>query len=121
MKYPYEDITHAIIGVFYDVYNDLGPGFLEKVYENALLVELNTRGLKAHSQCPVSVQYKGHTVGEYIADIIVGDNIICEVKAIQKLRPEHEAQLLNYLKATGIKVGLLLNFGPKPQVMRRIF
>jgi len=121
MKYPYDDITHAIIGAFYDVYNVLGPGFLENVYENALLIELNDRGLKAHSQCPVKVQYKGQTVGEYIADIIVEDSIICEIKAIQKLRPEHEAQLLNYLKATGIKIGLLLNFGPKPQVKRRIF
>jgi GxxExxY protein len=121
MKYPYDDITRVIIGAFYDVYNALGPGFLEKVYENALLIELGARGLKVHSQYPVTVHYKGQNVGEYMADIIVEDNIICEVKAIQKLRPEHEAQLLNYLKATEIKIGLLLNFGPKPQVKRRIF
>lgn len=121
MTYQFEDITRIIIGAFYETYNSLGPGFLEKVYENALMIELKERGLRAHHQCPINVRYKGECVGEYIADIVVEDKIICEIKAVQKLRPEHEAQLLNYLKATRIKVGLLLNFGPKPEIMRRIY
>ena len=121
MKYKYEDITRLIIGSFYNVYNTLGPGFLEKVYENALLIELKGQGLAVDSQYPINVYYKEICVGEYVADIIVEDRIVCEVKAIRKLRPEHEAQLLNYLKATRIKLGLLLNFGPEPKVVRRIY
>jgi GxxExxY protein len=121
MKYQFEDTTRKIIGAFYETYNALGPGFLEKVYENALLIEMRAQGLRVNSQCPISVYYKTHCVGEYVADIIVDDKVICEIKAIQKLRSEHEAQLLNYLKATRMKIGLLLNFGPKPEIMRRIY
>ena len=121
MKYKYEDTTRLIIGSFYNVYNTLGPGFLEKVYENTLLIELKAQGLAVDSQYPINVYYKEICVGEYVADIIVEDRIVCEVKAIRKLRPEHEAQLLNYLKATRIKLGLLLNFGPEPKVVRRIY
>ena len=121
MTYKFGNTTQTIIGAFYETYNALGPGFLEKVYENALMIELKERGLRAHHQCPIDVHYKGECVGEYIADIVVEDKVICEIKAVQQLRPEHEAQLLNYLKATSIKVGLLLNFGPKPEIMRRIF
>ncbi len=121
MHYPFENTTRRIIGAYYEVYNQLGFGFLEKVYENAMVVELKARGLQVNPQHPIKVVYKGNPVGEYMADIIVDKKVICEIKAIQSLRPEHEAQLLNYLKATGIKVGLLLNFGPKPEIMRRVF
>jgi len=121
MKYQFENTTRKIIGAFYETYNALGPGFLEKVYENALLIELKAQELQVNSQFPITVYYKAHCVGEYVADIIVEDKIICEIKAIQKLRSEHEAQLLNYLKATRMKIGLLLNFGPKPEIMLRIY
>ena len=106
---------------FYDVYNKLGYGFLEKVYENALLMELEKKGLAAESQKPITVTYDGRAVGEYFADIFVEDAIIAEIKAVKNLSAEHEAQVLNYLKATDIEVGLLLNFGPKPEVRRKAF
>ena len=121
MHYPYENTTRNIIGAFYEVYNHLGTGFLEKVYENALLFELRSRGLKANAQSPIKVWYKGEVVGAYLSDIVVEKKVLCEIKAIQILRPEHEAQLINYLKATGLKFGLLLNFGPKPEIMRRVY
>ena len=103
------DITDKIIRAFYKVNNTLGFGFLEKVYENALLIELLERGLKALNQFPIQVQYKGQNVGEYFADIVVNDQIIIELKAVDTLQKIHEAQLLNYLKATGYKIGLLIN------------
>ncbi|MDJ0855959.1 MAG: GxxExxY protein [Desulfobacterales bacterium] len=121
MVYEFENTTRDIIGAFYEVYNHLGPGFLEKVYENAMLIELKIRGLQVNAQHPIKVKYKAHSVGEYLADLWVEGKVICEIKAMQSLRPEHEAQLINYLKATGIKVGLLLNFGPKPEIMRRVY
>lgn len=121
MRYHFENTTRRIIGAYYEVYNQLGSGFLEKVYENALLIELKSRGLKVSAQQPIQVAYKGNPVGDYMADIVVEKKVICEIKAIQSLRSEHEAQLINYLKATGIKVGLLLNFGPKPEIMRRVY
>ncbi|MBT0652206.1 GxxExxY protein [Geobacter luticola] len=116
-----KELTDAIICCFYTVYNTLGYGFLEKVYENALKVELGKRGLKAKVQYPITVQYNGEPVGEYFADILVEDEVIVEIKAAKTLLNEHEAQLLNYLKGTGKEVGLLLNFGPSPQVKRRVF
>ncbi len=121
MVYEFENTTRGIIGAFYEVYNHLGPGFLEKVYENAMLIELKIRGLQVNAQHPIKVKYKAHSVGEYLADLWVEGKVICEIKAMHSLRPEHEAQLINYLKATGIKVGLLLNFGPKPEIMRRVY
>lgn len=121
MKYQYENTIRMIIGTFYETYNALGPGFSEKVYENALRIELKARGLKVNSQCPITVYYNEHCVGEYVADIIVEDKIICGIKAIQKLRSEHEAQLLNYLKTTRMKIGLLVKSVPKPEIMRRIY
>jgi GxxExxY protein len=120
-KYQHETLTKHIIGSFYNVYNELGFGFLEKVYENAMLVALTSSGLKAEKQYPISVLFEGHIVGEYLADIVVENKVIIEIKAIKQLSTEHEAQLLNYLKATNIEVGLLLNFGPKPEIMRRVF
>jgi GxxExxY protein len=104
------EITYQINGAVFEVNKVLGPGFLEKVYQNALIVELQTRGLKAESQVPIKVFYKDDVVGEYIADIIVEDKVIVELKTAEKIDKMHEAQLLNYLKATGIQIGLLVNF-----------
>jgi len=104
------DITYAINGAVFEVNKVLGPGFLEKVYENALLYELKNRGLKAIGQAPINVIYKGQCVGEYFTDILVEDSVIIELKTAERIEKIHEAQLLNYLKATGIQVGLLVNF-----------
>ena len=104
------DITYAINGAVFEVNKILGPGFLEKVYENALLIELKKRGLKVESQVPIRVFYKGSAVGEYLADMLVEKKVIVELKTVETLDKIHEAQLLNYLKATGIQVGLLVNF-----------
>ncbi len=120
-SYKHTELTDAIICCFYTVYNTLGYGFLENVYLNALLAEFENRGIAATAQSPVSVFYGDRQVGEYFADILVSNRIIIEVKAVKNLAPEHEAQLLNYLKATDVEVGLLLNFGPQPQVKRRFF
>ncbi|MCE9565481.1 MAG: GxxExxY protein [Planctomycetes bacterium] len=117
----HEDLTERIISAFYHVYNTLGWGFLEKVYRNALQYELSKRGLRVATNDKIDVYYDGVHVGEYFADLIVEGVVILELKAAEHLLPEHEAQLLNYLKATTIDVGLLLNFGPKPQVRRKIF
>ncbi|HEX7357835.1 MAG TPA: GxxExxY protein [Ignavibacteriaceae bacterium] len=120
-EYLYKELTSKIISCFYKVYNVLGFGFLEKVYENALLIELNARGLYAEKQKPIKVIYENETVGEYYADIIVENKIIIELKAAESLIEEHELQLINYLKATNIELGLLLNFGKKPEIRRKIF
>ncbi len=115
------DITYKVNGAIFEVNRILGPGFLEKVYENALLIELRERGLKAESQVAIKVVYKGEEVGEYFADILVEDEIILELKAVQSLEKIHEAQILNYLKASGKKVGLLINFThPKAAIKRFI-
>ncbi len=115
------DLTEKIIKAFYKVYNTLGYGFLEKVYENALLIELERMDLHAISQQKIKVYYEGHPVGDYFADIVVNDLVILEIKAAETLREEHKAQLINYLKATEKEVGLLLNFGRSPEVKRVIF
>jgi len=116
-----KELTDRIIKIFYKVYNKLGYGFLEKVYENAMMVELEKAGISAVEQSPVHVLYDGGIIGEYFADILVDDKVIVEIKAIKQLVEENEAQLLNYLKATAVEVGLLFNFGPKPQVKRKAF
>ena len=117
----YSELTDAIICCFYNVYNSLGYGFLEKVYENALLIELKKLGVQAESQVPITISYSGEVVGEYFCDMLIDNKVIVEVKAVRSLLSEHEAQLLNYLKATNIEVGLLLNFGPDPNVKRKAF
>jgi GxxExxY protein len=104
------ELTYLINGAIFEVNRILGPGFLEKVYENALLMELKARGIKAAAQYPIKVRYKDQIVGEYFADLLVEDQVIIELKTVDKIERIHEAQLLNYLKATGIKVGLLVNF-----------
>lgn len=114
-------VTYTINGAVFEVNRVLGPGFLEKVYENALLIELNKRGLKAESQVPIKVLYKKDMVGEYIADLLVEKKVIIEIKTVETLDNVHEAQLLNYLKATGIHVGLLVNFKhPKAEIKRMV-
>ena len=117
----HEEITDRIIGAFYKVYNELGYGFLEKVYENALRIGLVRMGLRVDTQRPISVYYESQVVGEYFADLCVEDSVIVEVKTAEGLSRAHEAQLTNYLKATAMEVGLLLNFGPKPEFSRKIF
>ena len=119
--YKHKELTGQVIKAFYDVYNTLGYGFLEKVYENALVIELQKLGLDVMAQARIEVCYDGHLVGEYFADLLVERKVIVEVKAARTLGDGHEAQLLNYLKATPYEVGLLLNFGPKPQVKRKAY
>ncbi|MBM4176246.1 MAG: GxxExxY protein [Ignavibacteria bacterium] len=119
--HKYSEVTELIIKAFYNVYNKLGYGFLERVYENAISIELERFGLKFERQSPLKVYYDGYEIGEYFADIIVNDVVIVELKANETLHPENEAQLLNYLKATNLEVGLLLNFGKSPQIKRRVF
>jgi len=120
-EYLYQELTSNIISCFYKVYNTLGFGFLEKVYENALLFELSKSGLFVERQKPIKVHYEDILVGEYFADLIVENKVIIEIKAVDALIEEHELQLINYLKATEIEVGLLLNFGKKPEIRRKIF
>ena len=117
----HQETTQAIIEAFYAVYNTLGYGFLEKIYEEALACELTHRGLVVQQQEPIEVFYRDKKVGDYFADILVNETVIVEVKAVESLGEKHEAQLINYLRSTNLEVGLLLNFGPKPQVKRKIF
>ena len=119
--YTHTEITERITAAFYNVYNTLGYGFLEKVYQNAMEVELVARGLTIIPQAPLKVYYSGVVVGEYFADLLVEGCVIVELKAAEGIVTEHHAQLLNYLKATDINVGLLLNFGPKPEVRRKVY
>jgi GxxExxY protein len=114
------DLTYLINGAIFEVNRILGPGFLEKVYENALLMELKARGIRAVSQYPIKVMYKDQIVGEYFADLLVEDQVIIELKTVDKIERIHEAQLLNYLKATGIKVGLLVNFKSTKADIKRL-
>jgi len=114
-------LTEDIIGAFYHVYNTLGYGFLESVYQNALMVTLRKRGHSVEVRQPVQVRFEGVIVGQYFADLIVNRVVIIELKSVETLCEAHESQLLNYLRATEIEVDLLLNFGPKPQVKRKVF
>ena len=117
----HEDLTEKIIKAFYKVYNTLGYGFLEKVYLNALLIELLKMGLKTEKEKRVLVFYEGQIVGDYNADLTVEDVVICELKTSEQLYEGDENQLINYLKATEVEVGLLLNFGKKPEVRRKVY
>lgn len=114
-----DDLTQKIIGCAYKVHNALGPGFLEKVYENSLRIELEKLGLKVKQREPISVTYDGHVVGEYYADLLVDERVVIELKAAQMLVKRHEVQLVNYLAATGIDCGLLLNFGSSVEVKHK--
>ncbi len=115
------DLTEKIIGSFFDVYNGLGYGFLEKVYENTLAIELHNQGFRIEQQKEIRIYYQQQLIGQYTADLIVNNLILLELKASKSVIPIHHAQLLNYLKATPYEVGLLLNFGHTPKHIRKVF
>ena len=117
----HHELTEQILSAFYQVYNSLGTGFLEKVYENALLLELEKRGLAVKQQTPIKVYYAGKVVGEYFADLVVENKVLLELKAGETIDQAHISQLNNYLRATRLEVGLILNFGTKPEFKRRVF
>ena len=120
-KYKHQELTQVIIQVFYEVYNELGYGFLESVYEVAMLVVLREKGMTVEAQRSLPVWFRGGTIGDFRPDLIVGNAVEAELKASRALEPIHEAQLLNYLRASDLEVGLLLNFGPAPKVKRMVF
>jgi GxxExxY protein len=115
------DLCHQIIGVFYSVYNELGYGFLEAVYEEALCMALTEAGFNVTRQTPIPVWFRGKMIGDYKADLVVNNAVLLELKAARVLDSSHEAQILNYLRGTDFEVGLLINFGPKPHFKRYIF
>ncbi|MBN2314531.1 MAG: GxxExxY protein [Sedimentisphaerales bacterium] len=117
----HSELSQKIIAAAHNVHKELGQGFLEKVYKNALAIELREMGLTCDLEVPMSVSYRGHVVGDYVADMIVDGKIIVEVKAVAELSSVHEVQLVNYLKATDLQVGLLINFGRSVKVKRRVF
>jgi len=121
MELLHKEITEKIIKCFYKVYNTLGYGFLEKVYENALAIELRKIGFEVKCQFPINVYYESEIVGDYYADIIVNNLVIIELKATKQLDEEHEYQLINYLKATKVELGLLVNFGKEAVYKRKVF
>ena len=120
-NYKHSDTSQEIISAAYEVYNYLGFGFLESVYEKALQIELEDRGFTVRSQQAIKVFYKKRTAGDFKADLIVNDSIIIELKAVSKIDPKHEVQLVNYLRATEIEVGLVINFGQELKIKRRVF
>ena len=117
----HSDLTDKILGAFFQVYKELGYGFSEKVYENALVLLLSEDDLKVEQQKPITVYYHGQVVGEYIADVLVNDLVLLELKSAKNIVEQHVAQLLNYLKSTEIEVGLLLNFGPQAEFKRKVY
>ena len=121
MELLHKDLTDTILKVYYDVYNELGFGFLEKIYQNSMYLELKARGLYVEPQKRIKVYFKGVEVGEYFADLVVNESVILELKATECIVQEFEFQLINYLKATEVEVGLLLNFGKNPEFRRKVF
>lgn len=115
------EITEPVLGAFYDVFNQLGPGFLESVYEAALEIDLLAAGLRVKRQDEVAVFFRTYCVGKFIADLVVNNLVAVEMKAVRAITPAHEAQLINVLRATSLEVGLILNFGPKPEFKRLIY
>lgn len=115
------DLCHEIVGVFYAVYNELGYGFLEAVYDEALFIALTEAGFSAARQVATLIWFRGRTIGHYKADLVVNSAVLLELKAVQAIDSSHKAQVLNYLRATELEVGLLLNFGPKPDFKRFVF
>jgi GxxExxY protein len=114
----YEALTEKIIGTFFDVYNSLGPGFLESVYQRAMVIALSEKGLSSETESPITVWFHGHEVGDFRADLAVEDTVLLELKTARAIDHSHEGQILHYLRATEYEVGLLLNFGPKPEFRR---
>jgi len=121
VEFKHKELSEKIIKAFYAVYNTMGYGFLEKVYRNAMSIELQQMGLKVVPEAKISVYYYNQIVGEYFADLVVEDTIVVELKAVSAIGEDHKAQLLNYLKATSYEVGLLFNFGPKPDISRKAY
>lgn len=117
----HEALTEQVLGLFFKVYNELGYGFLESVYENALFIALKESGLRVEAQVEVPVWFHGHQIGDFRADIVVEGMLLLELKAARKLEGIHEAQVLNYLKGTDVEIALLLNFGPRPEFRRLLF
>jgi len=117
----YRELTQKIIGVFYEVYNELGHGFLESVYQKSLILALTQADLIVHSPVDIPVYFRGHRVGAFEADVLVDKCVLLELKAVRTLDNSHQAQLLNYLRATDIEIGVLLNFGVKPEFKRLVF
>ena len=120
-RFKHADLTEQIIGVFYEVYNDLGCGFLEKVYQEAMALVLTNKGIDVQREVSLPVWFRGVQIGSYEADLVVAGVVLVELKACRALDTSHEAQVLNYLRATELEVGLLFNFGPKPQLRRFAF
>jgi len=120
-QFRHAELTKGIIGCFFDVYNELGFGFIESVYENSLSIALRSKGFEVHQQIAIPVWFRGNQVGDFDADVMVNRLILLELKTARGIDPAHLAQLMNYLKATEIEVGLLLNFGPKPEFKRVVF
>jgi GxxExxY protein len=120
-QFKHKELTEKVIGVYFDVYNELGFGFLESVYHKSMLIALREAGLTAETQVALPVFFRGHLVGDFLADILVERAVILELKAADDLASAHDSQLLNYLRATECEVGLLLNFGPKPKFKRLAF
>ena len=120
-EYKHQELTEAIIGAFYEVYNELGYGFLESVYQEAMLVVLRPKSMTVEAQRSLPVWFRGENIGDFRPDLIVGNAVVAELKAARVLEPIHEAQLLNYLRASELEVGLLLNFGPAPKIKRMVF
>jgi GxxExxY protein len=116
-----EELTGKIIKIFYKVYNTLGYGFIEQIYHNAMIIELSAAGMNVETEKPVAVYYDGKVVGNFEADLVVEEKVILEFKAKEAVHEAHEAQLINYLRATNIEIGLLLNFGRKPDFKRKYF
>lgn len=119
--YKHQEVTEAVIRVFYEVYNELGHGFLESVYEEAMARVMQNKNIAVKRQHPLPVWFRGEVIGDFRADLIVEDRVIVELKAAKALDASHDAQLLNYLRASRIEVGLLLNFGPAPRIRRLAF
>jgi len=117
----HQELTRKIVDAAYHVHKSLGYGFLEKVYQNALMIELRRRGLFAASEKPLRIHYEAEVVGDYVCDVVVEEKVILELKAVKQIDQIHEVQLVNYLKGTGIEVGLLINFGPSIQIKRKVF
>ena len=120
-RFEHKELTRKVIGVFFNVYNELGHGFLESVYERSFELALSSVGIKVCRKIEIPVRFRGQTVGDFEADMLIEDCVLVELKAVRALDSAHEAQLLNYLRATDIELGLLLNFGLKPQFKRMAF
>lgn len=120
-EFTHSALTDKVLGVYYDVYNELGFGFLESVYTRAMTVALQASGLQVATELPIPVWFRNQQIGDFRADLVVEGKLLLELKAVRILDPSHEAQTLNYLRATELEIALLLNFGPKPQVRRLAF